>query len=724
MEKGISSLLGVLRRRSLPAALVFSAAIGGAIAYLAVTPRLYETSARVMLDDKRVSVSELGRDLTQSASGGSPEANQAELVKSQRVLKRAIAIAFPQDRSNSSQSPITSDELSGGLNVKIVPATNILEIIYQSEDPKLVALLLNAVSQAMVEDNIKAISSEATKVRAFLQKELPKVRTQLLQAEAAENNFRQQSGIISYESQTNSLVQSIASLEDQERTLSSQLREIKSRDASLRQITDTGTLSNAYANVRGGQDEELKSLRTKLAELETQLIEARLRFTDEHPNVTKLLGQRDATRALYTDNLARVSPSNQAIPSNNVAGDALSQDLTSKLILNEIEGLAVENKLRLLQAKQAELQTRLTELPMQQQPLNTITRRREEAAASLKFLQSKLEEARITEAQKVSSIQIIEEAKPPTSPTSPKQSVVLALAATFGSVLAVGVMLLLEMMDNTLRDAGEAEELLQLPLLGVLPRLPGKTLVLEPANRFLDDVGLVEPYRMLLKTLEFRSPEQLRLIVVSSTMSGEGKSVVASHLAAVSAMLSWRTLVIDADLRRPVQHILFNLDPKLGITDVIEGSKSLQEAVQPTDVQNLDVLTCGELYGRPSQFLESAGMKSLLAEAAEKYDVVIIDTPPLSASADAATLARQSDGVVLVTRPGFTLKEILLRSVTELTRNRIPILGVVVNGMTSQTEQYYRYPVDGYQPRLPNSTKRLSAGADSPKDSLKGLRSR
>lgn len=569
---------------------------------------------------------------------------------------------------------------------------------FQSKDPQLAAKVTNAVSQAMVEDNIKAINSEATKIREFLQKEVPKAQQQLLQAEAAKEKYKKQSGLVSYDEQTKSLVQSLATLDDQERTVSSQLREARAQDASLRQITQAGSIHQAYATVRSGEDEELKRLRLKLSQLDSQVVEAREKFTDQHPTVVKLVGERDAMRAMYNQELARVAPKNQSIDPKNIADDQISQDLTSKLILNETQRLALEKKLKLIQAERAKLQARLAQLPLKQQPLTALTRHTEETAASLKFLQSKLEEARIAEAQKVSNIQIIERAVAPTLPTSPRQSVVLTVAGTFGVILTISVVLLLEMMDNTLRDGAEAEELLKLPLLGVLPQLPAKTLVLEPANRFLDDVELVEPYRTFFKTLEFRS-HKLRMIVISSTISGEGKSVVTSHLAAVSAMLSWRTLIIDADLRRPVQHTLFNLPPKPGLTNVIEGSKSLQEAVQPTDIDNLDILTCGELHGRPSQFLESVAMRSLLEEASDEYDLVIIDTPPISACADASTIGRQSDGVVFVTRSGYTVKEALLKAVSELTQNRIPILGVVVNGMTNAAEKYRPYPLEGDQPQ-------------------------
>jgi len=703
MDKGISSLLGVLKRRSLPASATFAAVIGGAIAYLAVTPRQYEASARLILDDKGVSISDLGRNLTQLSSGtpggASPLADQAELIKSQRVLKRALTKAFPSSDESSPQSKLTTRDLSKGLRVKIIPATNILELSYQSKDPILAAQVPNAVSQAMVDESQEAIRREAANVRKFLETEaLPEATKRLEKAEVVESKYRHSSGIVSFDQQSSSLVNSLAAVQNQERTLSAQLQEAQARDASLRQVTDAKALNSAYATVRGGEDEQLKALRNRLTEAETKLIEARVHYTEDHPVVQGLISQRDSLRKLYTEQLNRVSPGNQAVSPSTVAGDQISQDLTSKLIVNEIERSAIENQLKAVQAQQANLQAQLSQLPLKQQPLTELTRKHEEAADILKLLQGKYEEARIAEAQQVGNIRIIEASQIPTLPTSPKRTAVLAIATAFGAILATGVVLLLELMDNTLHDASEAEDLLKLPLLGVLPRLPAKTLILEPAERFLDNVSLIEPYRMLFKTLEFRSPEQLRRIVVSSTISGEGKSVIASHLGAVSAMLSWRTLIIDADLRRPVQHTLFNLTPKPGITDVLDNNRSLVEAVQPTDIENLDVLTCGELHGRPSQMLESVAMKSLMEEAAQEYDLVIIDTPPLSASADAACLGRHSDGIVLVTRPGFTLKEVLSRAVSELTQNRIPILGVVVNGMTSSTEQYYRYPFDSSQP--------------------------
>ncbi|MDJ0675700.1 MAG: polysaccharide biosynthesis tyrosine autokinase [Calothrix sp. MO_167.B42] len=711
MEKGISSLPVVLQRRALPAVVTFSAVIAGAIAYLMVAPRMYETSTRLMLDDKRVSVSEFGRNLTQVSrhfGGPDPASDQAELAKSQPVLERAIAIALPN--SNQLTTAALTEALVKDLKVKNIPTTNIIELSYANENPNLAAKMLNAVSQAMLEQNITIIKSEAKKVREFLEKtEVPKARMRWQLAAAAENRYRQKSGIVSFDEQSRSLVESLATLEGQERTLMGQLQEVKSREASLRQITQAGNLGNAYANVRSGQDEELRQLRAKLAETQQKIVEARVTLTDDHPTVTKLLQEQDGLNSLYQKELQRLSPGNQGVPTKDVAADQISQELTSQLVNTEVERVALTNRLKSVQTERVNLQNRLTQLPIKQQPLAKLVREREESAQSLRILQGKLEEARIAEAQKVENLRVIEEARPPLLPTSPQPPLVLVLAGVFGSILAIGVILLLEVMDNTLQDPLETEELVKLPLLGVLPHLPESALVLKPADKFLDKMGFVEPYRMLFKNLEFRSPEKLKLIVVSSTISGEGKSVVASHLAATSAMLSRRTLIIDADLHRPVQHNLFMIDAQMGITDVLHGKNTLQGAVQTTAVENLFILPCGQLYGRPSQMLESEAMRSLLAEAQNSYDCVIVDTSPLSASADAATLGQYSDGLVMVTRPSFTIKEALQRTVSELNKNRIPILGVAVNGITGLRERYYRYPVKGYQPVLEKPVKRLAA---------------
>ncbi|MDX2099578.1 MAG: polysaccharide biosynthesis tyrosine autokinase [Leptolyngbyaceae cyanobacterium bins.59] len=692
MARSFSSIPSIFLRHWLPACSTLAMVMMAAVAYLQSTPRLYETSTRLILDEKRVSVSELGRDLARLSDivpgGPNPIATQAELVKSQRVLNRAL-----KHLANRKSATLpTMNQLNRGLKIKIIPATNILELSYRGPDPKMAADILNAVATSMVEENVESIRAGAQSVKTFLQAEVPRQRAILQRAEEVENLYRQENQLVSVPEQTRKLVETLGTFENQERDLSAQLQEVSSRNLSLKQVIGAGPLSSAYTSVRVGQDEELKNLRAKLLDLETRVINEQSRLGDQHPDLLALIEQRDEVRNLYGQRLSRLVPGanlNQSDPANeqsntdvqsNIATDALSQDLTSRLIISEVERVALAQKLQVVRQERSALQARLAELPIKQQPLTNLTRAREEAEATLKQLQAKLQEATIAEAQLVSNLQVISPAELPLKPQWPKKLVVLVTATFFGAVLVVALVVALELLDDSLHEIREAEDILKQPSLGNLPLLPARLKNLSQPASFLDSSHLVEPYRKLLKTLEHQSGKQLRLLVVSSARTGEGKSTVAAHLATVSAMLSQRTLLIDANLHQPRQHEIFQLPMEPGLTNVVQGELVLQEAIQSTNIENLAFLSSGTPTQRPSVILETAGMKSLLEKAAYLFDLVIIDTPPIDISADAIVLGRYSDGMLMVVRPGISSRSRLTQAMQELTKNEVSLVGFVANG--------------------------------------------
>jgi capsular exopolysaccharide synthesis family protein len=610
-------------------------------------------------------------------------------------LQPSIEKVYGTAKEASQERP-TINDLREELEVKLLPATNILEISYENSDPEIAINLINTIAQTMVEKTKENIRSEAKSLREFLETEVAQQRKVVAQTETAENQYRQENGLVSVDNQTNNLVNSIDKLEDQEQTLLAQIKEKKSQVEQLQRTVNVDSAENAYVGGRIGQDRELEELRAKLEQLEAKLASANSYLTEQNPTYISLKEERDSVRSLYQEKLSRVLSSNQTVSPGNIAGDELSQDLISRLVIAKTELSALENKLGTIKTEKVKLENRLSVLPTKIQPLTELVRQRQEANESLKFLQRKLEEARIAEAQLFSDLEVVELAEIPDFPTSPNVKVVLAVAIAAALVLSFGSVLLLESLDGTLQDAFEVEQKLQLPILGVPPYLPPSAVNLEYSDEFLYDPSLVEPYRLLLRNLEARAQGKLKLLVVSSTIAGEGKSVVASHLAAVSAMLSRRTLIIDADLRRPKQHLIFGLDSHLGLSDIIEGNLNWTKAVKTTKVDNLSVITCGQLPTMPSLVLESAAMKSLLKEISYHYDFIILDTPPVSSCADAHSVSQQSDGLVMVTRPHVTPKDVLARAVSELKRSGIPILGFVTNGITSQTDKYYRYAYEGY----------------------------
>ncbi len=674
--KGLPALAFSVKRNFWSALASFASVLSVSYFYVKTTPKIYEGSARLILDDRRVSVSDLGQALAANTASGNanPIATQAELVSSERVLERALEML---SHGKFSHQITSSGEIASGLRVKIVPATNILELRYKHSDPELVAAVLNAIAKAMVQENGESIRQQASSVRKFIEGRIPEQQEKLARAEMAESRFKQANGIVSIETQNNSLINSLTVVEDQERTLIAQIQEAQRKGEQLQKVIGDKNIQSAYVASRVGQDDGLKALRARLVDIDSQIADARSRFSDQHPTVINLLQKRDETQALYNQSLERIVPNQSSISPQEVAGDELSRNLISTYITGVVDYNGLIDRLNVVKSQKVILRSRLTELPAKQLILTTLLRKHEQEAATLKLLQNKLEEAQIAEAQLVSNVHIVGLAAVPTSPASPKPMVILVLGTAAGLVLAIGVVILSEMLNTKIGNAEEVEGQIHLPVLGnITDRLP-----IEPGKfaRFLNNPQAVEPYRRLLKKLQLSSKNPLKSILITSSMSGEGKSSVSAYLAVVATMMSKRTLLIDADLSNPLQHYFFNLSAQPGLTDVVSENASLLSMVQHTEIDGLDVLTHGRLFNHHAQVVEAVAMKKLIATAMTLYDFVVIDTSPLQKYSDAIALSGETDGILLVVRPDFTPKAIVQQMIDDLQRSGAAILGAVVN---------------------------------------------
>ncbi|MBD2089094.1 polysaccharide biosynthesis tyrosine autokinase [Microcoleus sp. FACHB-1515] len=708
--------LSASRRHYWAGLAVFAAVLGTATAILSTASSRYETSARLIVQDNRASISDLGQRLTtaEPPRDVNPIATQAELVTSQRVIQRAIE-SLQQKGEISSEALPSASEIRGDVSVKIVPATSILDLTYQHSDPEIAASVLNAIAESMVIENTQAIRSEASSVREFLEKQIPVLQANLRQAEINERNYRRDNSLVLPDVQVESLVTSLTALEQEKGKLVAQLQELGTRNSLLQQVTSVNAPETAYSAVRVGQDEQLQNLQGQLTALDAEIADRRSRLGDQHPDLLAALDKREELQALYDQRLASLSSQGNSAASGNSASNELSQKLLSDYIESDINRRALVDRLRVVQAEVARLQSRVAQVPVLQQPLTALVRSREEAASTLAQAQAKFQEAQIAEAQLTGSIQIVGAAEVPTSPVSPKAPVILVMAIAVGTVLGIGVVLLLEVANVALQTSEEVEERLKLPVLGVLPKMPAKLEV----KQFLDNPDFVEPYRALLKNLESQSAPQLsvlepeystatvntnnhfsaqgkasgqlskqaRVIVISSTIDEEGKSQVGLFLAAVGAMLSRRTLLIDVDSRSPVQHHLLDLPKYPGLTEVIGEHTPLAQAVQSTEVEGLSLLAYGHTIDRPSTLTESKLMKKLLNDARADYDLIILDAPPVSTCADAATLSQLADGLVLVVRPNFTPRQVAEQAISDLQKRNAPVLGTVLNSTISATEK-------------------------------------
>lgn len=203
---------------------------------------------------------------------------------------------------------------------------------------------------------------------------------------------------------------------------------------------------------------------------------------------------------------------------------------------------------------------------------------------------------------------------------------------------------------------------------------------------------VAEQYRTLRTNIQFSNVDQdIKTIVLTSSGAEEGKSTTSSNLATVYAQQGLNVLLIDADLRKPTGHYTFRLENHIGLTNVLTRQSTLAQAVQESEIPHLSVLTSGPIPPNPSELLASAQMAELLKEMKEQFDMIIFDTPPILAVADAQILANQVDGTILVVSSGKTEKDAALKSKELLSNAKGKLLGVVLNNRKVEEGNYYYY---------------------------------
>jgi len=305
-----------------------------------------------------------------------------------------------------------------------------------------------------------------------------------------------------------------------------------------------------------------------------------------------------------------------------------------------------------------------------------------------------LETLRLSKAQSTPTVMQVETATKPTSPISPKPVQSAMLGAAIGLFVTAGVAFLVEFLDDTLKTPDEIKDVLDKPVIGFIGELK------HNSNQDEDSLGVyvaknprspvAEAFRSLRTNLEYSSVDNpIRTMLITSPGESEGKSTIATNLAIIEAQSGKNVMIIDADMRRPKVHVLFNKSNRRGLSDVITGKLGIDDVVKTYDqIDNLSIITCGTIPPNPSELLGSERMSQTLQDLVERFDLVIIDTPPMIVS-DAQILSGKVDGVIFVVIPGQTRAIAALRPIEELNRIGSHVLGIVANKIPKSRSDYY-----------------------------------
>ncbi len=289
----------------------------------------------------------------------------------------------------------------------------------------------------------------------------------------------------------------------------------------------------------------------------------------------------------------------------------------------------------------------------------------------------------------------IEEAPVPAAPIGPNRPMQIALAAGIGLVLALAAAFLLEYLDDTLKSPDDVSKMVSLTTLGVITRITGSTLADKLITLRYPKSPISEAYRAMRTNLQYSSlDEPIRTLVVTSANPKEGKSTTLSNLGIVMAQSGKSIVLVDADLRRPMLHRIFQVQNKRGLTDLLlQETPVLDGCLQQTGIENLRILTSGPLPPNPSELLGSKKMQHLMDVLTAEADVVLFDTPPALAVTDAVVLGSQTDGVLLVTDAGKTRRGAARLAVENLRKVGATLTGVAMNRLSPRGlgRGYYYY---------------------------------
>ncbi len=306
------------------------------------------------------------------------------------------------------------------------------------------------------------------------------------------------------------------------------------------------------------------------------------------------------------------------------------------------------------------------------------------------------EQVRISESSTTSNVVQIEPAVPPEKPIRPRTLINTALGGLIGFISAAGFIFLLEALDDTIHGTDDITQTLHLPVLGVIARHEldnGSLITIEEPRS-----PISEAFRSIRTNLQFASVDKpLRTLLVTSPSPTDGKTTVAANLGVVLAQNGRKVAIVDADMRKPMVHKRLNLPNHSGMSSLFVSEKVDSDgSLQKTKTDNLLAVTAGEIPPNPAELLGSEKMNDILVEIGKKVDVIILDSPPVTAVTDSAILANRVDGVLLVIKPGQTKMDAARQAVEQLQRAGANIFGVVLNEVNLSRSRYSYYHYRGY----------------------------
>ena len=589
---------------------------------------------------------------------------------------------------DSDQANALLGAFKGSLHVMLEPNTRIVDVHFRSPNKELAARVVNTLANTYIEQNFKTRFESTMQASDWLSRQLVDLQLKVETSQEKLVKYQKEHQILGIDEKQNITTEKLDELNKELTTAESD----RMQKEAIYQLAQTGDTESAAAVANGvaqSKDFEntsslLERLQEQKADLQIQAAQLGTQFGPAYPKVAQINNQLHEIDSQMQSEMKKVA--------SRLRGDYLA-------------ALQRENMLRAAFEEQKQQDNKLNESAIE---YSLLKRDFETNRTLYEGLLQKLKEAGVTAGLRSNNIREVDIARTPTAPSEPNIPRNLGFAFMLGLSSGIGLAFLLEGMDNTVRTPEQAQEISGFPSLGMIP-LGSKNngdnsskqgLIVASSKEAVELITqsrpqsqMAESYRALRTSLLLTSlGAPPKTILITSALPREGKSTTSINTAIVLAQKGVRVLLIDADLRRPSIHKSLGMGPRVGLSNVLTGGATLQQATLRSPVlPNLYVLPAGTPPPNPAELLASAQMIELLASLRDQYDHVVVDTPPTLSVTDAVVLSPRADAVVLVIRSSQTTKPALRRARDILAQVNARVAGVLLNAVNLDSPDYYYY---------------------------------
>jgi capsular exopolysaccharide synthesis family protein len=576
------------------------------------------------------------------------------------------------------------------LGIESIGNGDIISISFTGYHPETLAELCNMHAKKFIETNLELRFSASQDAVKWLHDQLADKKLKVEQAEESLLLYKEKQHIVGLGETAGIIEQKLEGLKSNLTSTRIERIQLKTLSDQITQYSKDPALTKLIPElVEGGPIDNLK---VKYADLQAEKAMLSKKYGEKHPNITNInLQLKEVENRIKLETL----------------------NLITK----------VETDYNVLLASEESYKKAYEEQSLVAHDLNrkkTVYRRLQREAESERalydILLQRMKESDIAGDLNRSSVSVLSPAMAPRTPIGASRNSQIMKGVFAGLALGFGLAFFLDYLDNTIKSVEDVEDYLGATLLGLVEKarvlkdhgendielLASK----DPKSVFTESIRNIRT-SIILSTTD--SPH--KVVLVTSTRQGEGKSFIASNLAITFAQTGKKTLLIDTDFRRPRQHKIFGMDQKPGLTNHFIGEIDFESILRPSDIPNLNIITSGLIPPNPSELLGSHSMEKFCDTVRDRFDMVIFDAPPTMTVTDSVVLSRIVDGVVFVIRSGQTPKELTRRALLQYKNSKCDVLGMILNLVDTSRGSYYSYYYSHYY--------KYGYGGESPKEQRK-----